>query len=333
MKRNTVIIGDARQTLARLPGASVDCVVTSPPYFLLRDYGVAGQIGLEPAVNDWVEHLRAVAAELQRVLTRTGTLWLNVGDSYSRRHRYGAPPKSLLLGPERLVLALAVDGWLVRNRIAWTKTNPRPASVRDRFSSTWEHVYLLTRSPTYYLDLDSVRVPHRTTGLRVHARPLPTQRQRPSWAGPLAGDNSGLARLKAQGRPGHVLGKNPGDSWTFPASGYRGAHFATFPERLIERPIRAGCPEQVCMHCDTPWRRSAARRLGQVAVMGAMAPDCNCNARMRPGLVLDPFMGAGTVAVVAERLGRDWLGIELNPEFAHMAEQRVANARAGPRAA
>ena len=135
--------------------------------------------------------------------------------------------------------------------------------------------------------------------------------------------------MKAGGKVGHPLGKNPGDVWTLASSNYRGAHFATFPEALAEPCLRAGCPAQVCRSCGQPWQRQPVRRqLGHLAVLGDLAPTCTCQATARPGLVLDPFMGAGTVAIVAERLGRDWLGIELNPAFANLTEQRLAQARA-----
>lgn len=323
--RNTVLLGDARTEMRRLPDASVDCVVTSPPYFRLRDYGINGQIGLEPHVDGWVAELRAVLAETARVLKPTGSLWLNLGDAYSRQPADGAPPKSLLLGPERVALGLLADGWTIRNKVIWAKTNPMPASVRDRLACTWEVIYFATRSQSYHFDLDSIRIPHRST-----RRPTgvdAAKRGKPTWAGPLAGDHSGLEKLKARGRSGHPLGKNPGDVWRLPTAGYRGAHFATFPQRLIERPILATCPEKVCAQCGLPWERQPHRQLGHLAVRGELAPACDCRTDTRPGLVLDPFMGAGTVAVAARNHGRDWLGIELNPEFVALTTQRLNDER------
>ncbi|HLX87414.1 MAG TPA: site-specific DNA-methyltransferase, partial [Acidimicrobiales bacterium] len=151
--RNQVLVGDARMLLQTLPNQSVDCVVTSPPYFMLRDYGVAGQMGLEDTVSDWVSQLRLVMQGIARVLKPTGTLWLNLGDTYSRHLRYGAPPKSLLLGPERLALGPIEDGWVLRNKLIFAKTNPMPSSVGDRLSCTWEVVYVLARSRSYFFDL------------------------------------------------------------------------------------------------------------------------------------------------------------------------------------
>ena len=153
---NTVVIGDVRKRLAEVPEASVDSVVTSPPYFQLRDYGTEHQIGLEPDVSAWVSELRLVMGGLATVLKPTGSVWLNLGDSFSRHAHFGAPPKSLLLGPERLALALIEDGWTIRNKVIWAKTRSMPSSVRDRLSCTWEVVYFLTRSRHYYFDLDAI---------------------------------------------------------------------------------------------------------------------------------------------------------------------------------
>lgn len=339
LPRNTILVGDAKDELRRLPPASVDCVVTSPPYFQLRDYGVPGQLGLEPTVTHWVEQLRAVMAEVARVLKRSGSVWLDLGDSFSRHRRLGAPPKSLLLGPERLLVALAADGWLVRNKVIWAKPNPMPASVADRLNLTYDIVYFLVKSPRYFFDLDAIRVPHLTRQGRRAKTPVHGV---PPWAGPLAGKQDGLRRARPHGLPGHHLGKNPGDVWVIPTRGYRGAHFATFPEALVERPILASCPEAVCTACAQPWRRrhtvhrrGSARPAGReehvrrypgrwltTYEVGPLLP-CRCGAPTQPGVVLDPFFGTGTVGVVAERYGRDWLGIELNRAYAEMAEERI----------
>jgi DNA modification methylase len=327
LPRNTVLVGDVRTRLKELPSASVDCVVTSPPYFLLRDYDVSGQIGHEATVTEWVDELRIVLQGIARVLKPMGSVWLNVADSYSRHARFGAAPKSLLLGPERLAVALEADGWTIRNRICWAKSNPMPASVTDRLTCTWEFVYVLTRSRTYFFDLDAIRIPHTTRRMTQHSNggsTLPGRTERPKWAGPLAGSQDGLARLKAQGLSGHRLGKNPGDHWVTAASNYRGAHFATFPTQLLERPILVSCPERTCTTCGSPWKRMAN---ASPQSRGVLSPQCACRPSWRRGVVLDPFFGAGTVGVVAEANGRDWLGIELNPAFAGLATRRITEAR------
>jgi site-specific DNA-methyltransferase (adenine-specific) len=306
LPRNTILIGDASTRLKDLPSASVDCVITSPPYYQLRNYQATGQIGLEPSVDGWVRALVPVFTEAARVLKPTGVLWLNLGDSFSRHHRYGAAPKSLLLAPERLLLALAADGWIVRNKVIWSKTNPLPSSVNDRLSLTYEVVYFLVRSSRYFFDLDAIREPHRSSAAKRARPPLNIT---PDWAGPLATTLGGLRRARAAGTPGHPLGKNPGDVWQIATRGYKGAHFATFPEALVRRPLLATCPATICTACGQPWMHQAR---------------CHCGAQTLPGVVLDPFFGSGTVGVAAKKLGRDWIGVELNPAYVQLAEARLA---------
>jgi site-specific DNA-methyltransferase (adenine-specific) len=342
LPRNQIAVGDATEQLKRLPVDSVDCVITSPPYFQLRNYGVENQMGLEANVGAWVDELRLVCRGLARVLKSTGNLWLNLGDSFSRHLKYGAPAKGLLAGPERLLLALMTDGWLCRGKVIWAKPNPMPSSVTDRLNMTYEVVYHFVRSPQYYFNLDAIREPHRSRSGRQAGAPI---RSAPSWAGPLAGKQDGLRRARPDGRPGHPLGKNPCDAWTIPTQGFRGAHFATFPEALVVRPLLATCPEAICTKCGQPWKRQVtAERVpiagrsrpkpkdpnvfrfkdfwNTVRTVGDLIP-CGCAAPARPGVVLDPFFGSGTVGVVAEKLGRDWVGIELNPNYVELAEARL----------
>jgi DNA modification methylase len=223
-----------------------------------------------------------------------------------------------------MALALSADGWLVRNVCVWRKPNPLPQSARDRLSPTYEVVLFATKRRSYYFDLDAIRVPHRSV-----------RRRRPSEAGrTYRGGNGGLGKLKAAGRVGHPNGKNPGDVWTIATAADRLGHQATFPEALVERPILATCPERICVQCDRAWKRPArvltvhtnegARTVRKVGAL----QRCDCFAPTRPGVVLDPFLGTGTVGVVAERLGRDWLGIELNPAYAELAKARIGERRA-----
>ena len=266
------------------------------------------------------------------MLKPSGSIWLNLGDSYSR----GAtskiiPAKSLVLAPERLLIALSEQGWIVRNKVIWAKTNPMPASVKDRLSTTHEYVYFLTRSHRYFFDLDRIRIPPVSTtstetsegnsGEAVSAVP-------PTWAGPLSGTNSGLRGKRRSGSVGHPLGKNPGDVWRLATSNFRGAHFATFPTSLVDTPLLATCPERICATCGRPWQRQTTKSLGRLAVLGELQPICRCtDQHWRPGLVLDPFFGSGTVGVAAEAHGRQWLGIEVNPEFITLAERRLKRER------
>ncbi len=317
--RNRLLIGDAVERLRELASESVDTVVTSPPYFGLRDYGVAGQLGQEAHVDEWVDHVRAVCSELHRVLAAHGSLWLNLGDSYSTHPRFGAPAKSLLMGPERVARALVADGWLLRNKVIWAKANPLPSPVRDRLTNAHEFVYFLTKAPSYFYDLDAIREP-----LKSSRAPSSGSRTPQAALGALAGGRDGLVAMSRQGRSGHPLGKNPGDVWRIGSSSYRGAHFATFPPALVRRPILATCPPHICTACRSPWRRSTRRvviRAGRAQTRPFV--PCDCRAPTRPGLVLDPFFGTGTVAEVARSHGRDWLGIELNPEYERLAQARL----------
>jgi DNA modification methylase len=318
LPRNTVLTGDAREVLAGLLPGSVDCCVTSPPYYRLRNYGAAGQLGRESSVTEYVENLMAVLRQVRRVLKNSGALWLNLGDSFSKHVSQGAPRGSLLLAPQRVALALSADGWIVRNVVIWQKPAPLPQSARDRLSPTYEVVIFATKERRYFFDLDAIRVPHRSIRrARGSARELARLYQ---------GGNCGLGTLKAQGRVGNPRGKNPGDVWTIPTAVDRLGHQATFPAGLIEPMIRATCPERICVQCDRPWirpTRIVSKRtnegLRHVRKVGELR-RCRCFAPTRPGVVLDPFMGTGTAAVVAERLGRDWLGVELNPTFARRIE-------------
>jgi DNA modification methylase len=326
LPRNTILTEDARRVLADLLPESVDCCTTSPPYANgLRDYGSTGQLGREPTVTAYVENLRAVLRGVRRVLKPTGSLWLNLGDCYARHPRQGVPRGSLLLAPQRVAMALAADGWIVRNVVVWQKPNPLPQSARDRLSPTYEVVIFATKTRRYFFDLDAIRVPHRSA---ERARPQTRERRRR-----YQGNNTGLGTLKAAGRVGHPNGKNPGDVWTIPTAVDRLGHQATFPEALVEPMVRATCPERICVQCDRAWTRPTrivskktsegmrhAREVGELR-------RCDCRAPSRPGVVLDPFMGTGTTALIAERLNRNWLGVELNPAFTKLADDRLRSAR------
>jgi site-specific DNA-methyltransferase (adenine-specific) len=320
--RNTVLTGDALTMLRTLAAESVDAVITSPPYLLARDYGSDGQLGQEANVDEWVANLRAVSREIARVLAPTGSYWLNVGDLYSTHARLGAPRKSLLLAPERLVRALLDDGWLVRNKIVYSKTNPLPTHVADRLRVSWEPVFHLVRRADYWYDLDAIRIPLKTPHKRGSEKVTPAAAR-----SELAGTRGGLVRMATSGWNGHPLGRNPGDVWHLPTGRRRGAHFATFPEALVRRPILATAPLHVCRQCGRPWRRSrrSVQFLAGVPQPRPLVP-CGCEAPTRPGLVLDPFSGSGTTLAVAVELRRDFLGIELNQGYAQQARERALEA-------
>ncbi len=321
LPRNTVLTGDARRVLSDLLAESVDCVVTSPPYAgSLRDYGHPEQLGREQSVDEYVDRLRPIFAQIRRVLKPTGSLWLNLGDCYARRSAQGVPRGSLLLAPQRVALALSAAGWIVKNVCVWHKSNPLPQSARDRLSPTYEVVLFATKERRHFFDLDAIRVPHRSAN-RAGRKGKPR--------GLYQGGNSGLSLLRTTGRVGNPKGKNPGDVWTLPTAVDRLGHQATFPERLVELPVIAACPERICVQCDSAWTRPtrivevhdkdgsrSVRKVGKLK-------RCDCFAPSRPGVVLDPFFGTGTIGKVAAKHGRDWLGIEINPAYADLAGQRL----------
>lgn len=301
-----ILTGDCRDVLRTLADGSVQCCVTSPPYYGLRDYGVDGQIGLEQTPDAFVAELVAVFREVRRVLRDDGTLWLNLGDSYAsdtkgsggtgkstlvgtpndgngqlfgaRRVACDVPAKNLLGIPWRVAFALQADGWYLRQDIIWSKPNPMPESVRDRCTKAHEYMFLLSKSARYYYDSKAIA-------------------EAGEWCGKQLGIVRGTkVRAEAMGRapsgnerPGADATapdlRNKRSVWEVATQPFGEAHFATFPPALIEPCILAGCP------------------------VG--------------GTVLDPFFGAGTTGLVADRLQRNAIGIELNPQYAEMARRRI----------
>ena len=395
-----ILVGDCLERLRTLPEESVHCVVTSPPYWGLRDYGVAGAIGLEPTLQEHLETIVTVFREVRRVLRSDGTLWLNYGDSYagswgaqsrgnpcvetstlSGGQVHAAPkgthtgsakrtslkPKDLMMMPARVALALQADGWWLRSEIVWHKSNPMPESVTDRPTSAHEKVYLLTKSARYFYDAEAVRVPaqsYNTYGFRPGtyrdqgSAPQPNSEKTDKQRGHSrrhAGFNDRWDALSKEEQ--QASGANLRNVWMIATHPFPGAHFATFPPKLVEPCIKAGTSEKgCCPECGAPWTRQVedteayqrhkaiqretedrtlesqgvARQFsntpGVVAdrITQGWEPSCGCDAGDPiPATVLDPFGGAGTVGLVADRLGRDAILIELNPEYAEMAERRI----------
>ncbi len=348
-----IIIGDSRERLRELPDQSVHCCVTSPPYFGLRDYGCDGQMGLEATPAEFVEGMVALFRDVRRVLRDDGTLWLNLGDSYST-HAAGKvanpmakstlagvrtqeianessrapgtylkcaslPEKNLIGIPWRVAFALQDDGWILRQDIIWSKPNPMPESVRDRCTKAHEYLFLLSKSPRYYFDADAIaeplglasvtrlsqnttdqigsdRVPGKTNGaMKAVGRRAAGNKTHKGQTAYEDGDDrmrtkAGLVsfadRERAKVGAGDLIGtRNKRSVWTVATQPFGEAHFATFPPALIEPCILAGCPAD--------------------------------------GTVLDPFGGAGTTGLVADRLGRDAILIELNPAYADIAQKRI----------
>lgn len=278
-KLDVIVEGSALTSLASMPDDFVDCIVTSPPYFRQRDYRGEGQVGQEPTPAEYVQRLTEIFSECRRVLKQSGSLWLVLGDKYVAGELLGSP--------WRVALALKDDGWILRSDIIWHKPNAMPSSVKTRPTTDHEYVFFFTKAKDYFYDGDAIREPHvtftdksRMKGGRNHFF------KRGST--PEEGKNGGSANLH-NGRwdqAFHPKGRNKRTVWSISLSKFRDAHFAVFPEPLVETCIRAGCP-----------------------------PD---------GIVLDPFSGSGTTAVVAQRLGRRYIGIDCVPEYCEMARQRLS---------
>ena len=330
--------GDVRGVLATLADDSVDCVVTSPPYWGLRDYGVAGQLGLEPTLGEHLETMVGVLREVRRVMKPEATLWLNYGDCYATKPngRSAADtkaagnddrtfrdkpfstiqgylkPKDLCMVPNRLAIALQEDGWWVRSEIIWAKPNPMPESVKDRPATAHEKIFLLSKAPRYFYDAAAVRMPAAESSEARWAQDIEGQ------AGSTRANGGAKTNgtMKAVGRPDKQRGHGrrhqgfntrwdamsradqqadgrslrnyepqPVEVWDIATQPFSEAHFATFPPELAARCIKAGCP------------------------VG--------------GTVLDPFAGAGTTGLVADRLQRNAILIELNPEYITIARRRI----------
>ncbi len=389
----TIVQGEAREVMRTWPDASVQCCVTSPAYWGLRNYQaegktLVGQYGQEPTIEEHIAVLVEFFREVRRVLRPDGTLWLNYGDAYSSGGRAaydatsankgngasqgldrpldGLGPKNLLMLPARLAIALQADGWTLRSDIIWSKPNPMPESVTDRPATAHEHVFLLTPGPRYYYDAEAVR---EVGGGRLDRWP---------------GSNG---RMQAQGWKAEPLeesaGRNLRNVWTIAPQPYAGAHYATFPEALVEPCIKAGTSERgACPACGAPWKRvvekeresvrdtaSRKRDAGEahsrngewepnqstITKTIGWEPGCACpgldgdgpwsdlsahpdgeaNWPRVPCIVMDPFAGSGTVGVVAYKLGREFVGIDLAGGDAdmggHTAHDRINAAREGGR--
>lgn len=279
--------GPSAPILSTLPSGSVDCVITSPPYFGLRSYLPADhpdkqwEIGTEATPAEYVDKLTALFGEVRRVLADDGTFWLNLGDSYTGaanmsglRRKPGAP-KNLLGMPWRVALALQDSGWTLRNDIIWQKPNTMPDPARDRFSSKHEYMFLLSKGPRYWFDLDAVKVPSQAAD-PGHAQRYAKRYESFDARAAGSGQPGNVNNAGVHSRPGNGM-VNPGDVWKISTTPFKGAHFAAFPPKLVERCILAGC---------------------------------------KPGgIVLDPFHGSGTTGKVALENGRRYVGVELNREY------------------
>ena len=380
---NQIICGDNLETMRTWPSNSVHCCVTSPPYWGLRDYGHDGQIGLEDTPEAYVAKMVEVFREVRRVLRDDGTLWLNLGDSYAstggdlnkRKPGFsitgharlveeggarpgnrvpppGLKPKDLVGIPWRVAFALQADGWWLRQDIIWHKPNPMPESVTDRCTKANEYVFLLTKSERYFYDAEAVKEPSQAND---------ESKKRAEYGRYDASDGTAKRNTRT-GKPDYLQAvgndyggesRNKRDVWTVATHPYKGAHFATFPPKLIEPCILAGTSEEgCCPACGTPWERvveregdgtrqagnaralamghtsyglTACMRAGEPATSRTTGwrPGCECGGEPVPCTVLDPFGGSGTTAEVALKLGRRAMLIELNPDYVDMQTIRA----------
>jgi DNA modification methylase len=282
--------GDSLAILRQLPSESVHCCVTSPPYWGLRDYGVSGQLGLEATPEKYVANMVQVFREVRRVLRKDGTAWVNLGDCFKDKQLMGIP--------WRVAFALQADGWYLRSDIIWSKLNPMPESVTDRPTKAHEYVFLLTKSQKYHYDQDAIREPLAASSIARLGQNVVSQAgsdranggrktNGPMKAVCFGGNKrNGGATYSGNLWESDGKGANKRSVWEIPTTPYPEAHFAVYPEKLVEPCILAGCPEG--------------------------------------GMVLDPFCGSGTTLAVTQRLGRNSIGIELNPEYIKLAEKRLA---------
>lgn len=308
METDRILCGDALEMLRTLPDNSVHCCVTSPPYYALRDYGVDGQIGREDTPAQYVARLTDVFSEVRRVLRPSGTLWLNIADTYAgkgnqgdsvdpkypngrtgqtvaiNRRVEGCKAKDMIGIPWMLAFALRDSGWYLRSDIIWMKANPMPESCKDRPSRCYEHVFLLTKSRSYYYDAAAIAEPvAESTPMRMR-RKFSKNKYSAGIPGQ-AHQHLNDYRPNGYAEEDIPLLRNKRDVWQINSVPYKGAHFAAYPPKLVETCLLAGCPQD--------------------------------------GIVLDPFLGSGTTAAVAKQMGRHYIGIELNPDYCELAKQRI----------
>ena len=308
---DTIYIGDCLEVLKTLPDESVHCCVTSPPYYALRDYGMEEQIGREATPREYISRQTEVFTEVRRVLRSDGTLWLNIADTYAGKGNQGdfvdpknpkgrngqavalnykvegCKPKDMIGIPWMLAFALRDSGWYLRNDIIWMKENPMPESCKDRCSRCYEHIFLLSKSRKYFFDAKAISEP---------IAPATAERLKRGMKGgnkygkPVPGQpqTQTINRPRAHGEITDSMinpMRNKRDVWVVNTVPFKGGHYAAYPPKLVEPCLLAGCPEG--------------------------------------GIVLDPFFGSGTTGMVAKQLNRHYIGIELNPEYAKLAEARI----------
>ncbi|HCC78491.1 MAG: DNA methylase [Chloroflexi bacterium GWB2_49_20] len=275
---NTIKFGNAVDVLKEIPSSSVNCIITSPPYYKQRDYSTAVQIGNEANVEEYINNLTEVFVECKRILKQDGTFWLNLGDKYIDNELLGMP--------WRVAIAQINSKWILRSDIIWHKPNAMPSPVKNRPTIDHEYIFLFVKSKEYFYNADAVREPYITFSDKSRMKGGRNHLGKANGT-PENGKFAGVTNLHSGNwdKIFNPLGRNRRTVWEIPLSKSRDSHFAVFPEKLVEICILAGCPEN--------------------------------------GIVLDPFIGSGTTAVVANKLGRYYIGIDSNPEYCEMAKKRL----------
>ena len=311
---DTIYTGDCLQVLKTLPDESVHCCVTSPPYYALRDYGTDGQIGREATPKEYVSRLTDVFAEVRRVLRSDGTMWLNISDTFAGKGNQGdfidpknpngrngqaialnnkvegCKPKDMIGIPWLLAFALRDSGWYLRNDIIWMKENPMPESVKDRCARCYEHIFLFSKSRRYHFDHLAIAEPIAEATAQRLKRGVGSNKYGTAIPGQQQRQTINQPRSHGAITDGDINPlRNKRDVWVINTVPFKGAHYAAYPPKLVETCLLAGCPEG--------------------------------------GIVLDPFMGSGTTGMVAKRMKRHYIGIELNPDFTEMAYERIGGDR------
>lgn len=275
MKLNYIYQGNCLEVLKTFEDNCINCCITSPPYYGLRDYGVDGQIGNEDTPEDYVNNLVEIFDEVKRVLREDGALWLNLGDGWANKRIGEIKQKDLIGVPWMVAFALRESGWYLRQDIIWSKGNPMPESVKDRCTKSHEYIFLLSKNRKYYYNYQAIKEPAVT-------KPTLRDKNKEGYQADYAKGDRFSKGERIYGADGM---RNKRDVWNVNTKPCKEAHFATYPDTLIEPCVLAGCPEG--------------------------------------GIVLDPFMGAGTTGMVARKYGRDYIGIELNAEYVDMANKRI----------
>jgi site-specific DNA-methyltransferase (adenine-specific) len=422
MEFNKIYCGNTLDVLKTFPDESINCCVTSPPYWALRDYGTdgviwdgdadcehewgtsikqdknwrggttnpevspkmatkgktnfaevpisysnfcihcgawKGQLGLEPDFNLYIKHLCDIFDEVKRVLRKDGTCWVNLGDTYGGNNSRGSnggragfgneregifsrfESKNLCNIPSRFSIEMQNRGWILRNKIIWHKPNCMPSSVTDRFTVDFEEIFFFVKNKKYWFeqqfepwqDNNPNDINRAINGHKKYNGKFKDEDKKGSFA---------FSESKVAGDP--RKGRNKRTVWKIPTQPFPDAHFAVFPEKLVETPIKAGCPKDICTKCGKPREKiietknnertkkigtgqdtdeGTKGRAGKMEIISETYTKCDCNAPFVPGIVLDPFMGSGTVALKALKENRRFVGIEINPKYIDMANERI----------